>query len=137
MLTPINEVLEEFVGDFGDAFGIKFNYIFREKMQSPVDGLYIDISSRHLTIHSRSVGVEGFNSDTYRVPDDAVRNNDVLMAGFIYFFRLMGIHMGEERLARYSVTMTERIGQAVPDDHEEPKLVTISFHGRSSWIDVN
>lgn len=139
MLTPINEILEELIGDIAEASGERWEYLFREKMLGPEHGLYIDITDGYITIHGRLDTEEVIFSDSYvRKDPDGPTNYDIFLSGLIYFYRLIGMHLGvEDNLAKFSVTMTEQVVKELTASANDGKAVTLSFKDNKAWIDIN
>lgn len=137
MLTPISEILEEFTGDIAQAYGTRWQYQFREKMLDPTHGLYIDIARDRITIHGRVNTDDIIFSDSYERRGRGEPDWDIVGAGLIYFYRLMGQWMCPNAcLARYSVDMTQGVLRWMQDSSNVDGVITLSFKGDQSWYDT-
>lgn len=138
MVTPINEILEELFQDMGWALTGGWEYVYQEKMLGPEHGLYVDISPEHMAVHGR-VGTEELicsqSGWCYATPKP---DYDIMLAGLIYFYRLIGQHLDipQDELAEYSVKWTEKVLRAFTTMTKQ-QMITMSFKGNQTWIDIN
>lgn len=125
MKTPINSILEELVSDVGLALGVEWRYRYQNYYDDPGDGLTIELSIYGMLVHS------GGEAITYGVSDKASQIDwEVLRAGLIFFYRLIGQHVLPTcvvnqpcGLTKFAVGMTK----AVMEGMRDCKVLVLTF----------